>query len=317
MRGRLVFFVAVMAMVFFSAQGIAATIYVDQSNASGVEDGSVDNPYNTIMEGINNAANGDTVRVAAGTYNENVVIFGLQVRVVGESPVNTTVQAPGDVFSVSGAYETGAEQVEIANFTITGGTRAGIFLSSGTVFGLIHNNLIMANGRGIYANDSAASIVNNTILNSFSDGIYGCDHRAKLNASGNIICDNGRYGIYAYSYSVINSMYNNVWNNVAGEYEDYHGTAAVNPIGDLSRAPVFASNYQLSAESPCIDAGSPIATDNDPDGTRNDQGAYGGPGAADFWPQSAGGPIVTDLVVTPQTVPVGGTISFHATGEIR
>jgi parallel beta-helix repeat protein len=41
-----------------------------------------------------------------------------------------------------------------------------------------------------------------------------------------------------------------------------------------------AGDYSLVKGSPCIDAGSPSLAENDTDGTRNDMGAFGGPGAA-------------------------------------
>ena len=44
--------------------------------------------------------------------------------------------------------------------------------------------------------------------------------------------------------------------------------------------PLFVSNrdFHLSENSPCKNAGNPEPEYNDFDGTRNDQGAYGGPG---------------------------------------
>jgi hypothetical protein len=39
-------------------------------------------------------------------------------------------------------------------------------------------------------------------------------------------------------------------------------------------------DYHLAFGSPCIDAGNPAAEYNDPDGSRNDMGAFGGPDAA-------------------------------------
>jgi hypothetical protein len=53
--------------------------------------------------------------------------------------------------------------------------------------------------------------------------------------------------------------------------------------GNANANPLFIdSDYRLSPESVCVDAGDPAATDNDacspPSGTvRNDMGAYGGP----------------------------------------
>ena len=39
--------------------------------------------------------------------------------------------------------------------------------------------------------------------------------------------------------------------------------------------------FRLLAGSPCINRGHPDPVYNDPDGTRNDMGAFGGPGASD------------------------------------
>ncbi|MFC1484774.1 hypothetical protein ACFL6Q_06990, partial [Candidatus Neomarinimicrobiota bacterium] len=52
--------------------------------------------------------------------------------------------------------------------------------------------------------------------------------------------------------------------------------------GNLDQDPLFTnptdSNFHLSASSPCIDTGDPAPEFNDADGSRNDMGAYGGPG---------------------------------------
>jgi len=311
-------FVSCLACLFLliaSGPVVAATLYVDASNTTGVENGTVDHPYNTIMEGVNNAANGDTVRVSAGTYNENVTITSKPVRLIGQSPANTTIQAASNVINISGTYSAGSETVEIANFTITGGTGAGVYLNSNSVNGNIHNNIIIGNQRGVYSNISAAVISNNVIVNNSAQGIYAYNTGANLSASNNIIVGNA-YGIQTYAGSpVVTSLYNNCWSNTTLDYYVTNGT--INRSGDISLDPQFLANHQLSSTSQSINAGRPIAADNDPDGTRNNQGAYGGPGAASFWPSPTGGPVVTSLSVTPPSVPTGGTISIQATGEIR
>jgi pectin methylesterase-like acyl-CoA thioesterase len=61
------------------------TIYVDAANEGGTfEDGSQDNPYGTIQEGINACSNGDVVDIAAGTYNENVTLSKSSVTLLGK-----------------------------------------------------------------------------------------------------------------------------------------------------------------------------------------------------------------------------------------
>jgi hypothetical protein len=49
--------------------------------------------------------------------------------------------------------------------------------------------------------------------------------------------------------------------------------------GNINLDPLFIGydDYHLQSGSPCIDAGHPDPQYNDPDGTRNDMGAYGGP----------------------------------------
>lgn len=52
--------------------------------------------------------------------------------------------------------------------------------------------------------------------------------------------------------------------------------------GNINENPLFVDpengDFHLQIGSPCIDTGSPSPQYNDPDGSRNDMGAYGGPG---------------------------------------
>ncbi len=56
-------------------------------------------------------------------------------------------------------------------------------------------------------------------------------------------------------------------------YEQYNFLA----LGTMD--PLFISevDFHLQQISPCIDSGNPLPEFNDQDGSRNDQGAYGGP----------------------------------------
>ncbi len=314
-----IFLMVIFCLCCFVMPAMAETLYVDINNDTGIEDGTTDNPFNTIQEGVNAADFGDTVKVRPGLYPESFGISGKNIALLGDSPATTTIQGTGaSVININGVFGSGYNLVEIANFTITGGTSYGIYLNSNSSKSFIHNNIIAGNANGIYCyDDDKATISNNLIINNTGIGVtdlndnYG-GRKPVLTIKNNIFTGNNR-GIYRNngSYTVI---YNNIWGNITSNTN-------VAGMNNISLDPLFMNpdtgDYHLAASSPSIDAGQPIAADNDPDGTRNNQGAFGGPGAADFWPYPAGGPVVTDLSVTPSSVPAGGTITIRATGEVR
>ncbi|MEM8883498.1 MAG: Ig-like domain-containing protein [Planctomycetota bacterium] len=76
--------------------------------------------------------------------------------------------------------------------------------------------------------------------------------------------------------------------NLAGEpfYEK-----DLNSIDVRGTTREFADLFSLQSSSPAIDAGHPASKYNDPDGSRNDMGAYGGPGAGAVGVVDIGTPI--------------------------
>jgi len=61
------------ALIFICYTVNANIIYVDDSNTSGIENGTLQYPYNTVTEGIDAANAGDTVYIFAGIYPETTV----------------------------------------------------------------------------------------------------------------------------------------------------------------------------------------------------------------------------------------------------
>jgi hypothetical protein len=53
------------------------------------------------------------------------------------------------------------------------------------------------------------------------------------------------------------------------------------------------------------------------DGTRNDIGAYGGPGAATFYTNPNDGPIIRSVSIDPGVVPRGSPFTIRAKGAVR
>jgi parallel beta-helix repeat (two copies) len=289
----------------------AATISVKQLGC-----GTATNCYNTITLGVANAQDGDTVLVYPGTYTDSIVL-GKNITLLGMGPQTTIINTSTTAITVKSNFS-----VTISGFTIksTGGN--GIYLEDASS-SKIKNNYIVGNGKcGVttvtnWLNDGAlSSIVNNVIVSNSKDGIYAANTNSyKVGISNNIISNNGGYGINVASNTGTNS-YNDIFSNTSGSY-----SGAVAGTGEISLNPLFVDaangNYVLQSTSPCKNAGSPGIADLDPDGTRNDIGAFGGPSAAAFWPYPSGTPIITNLTATPTSVQKGATITITATGQVQ
>ena len=144
-----------------------------------------------------------------------------------------------------------------------------------------------------------------------------------------ILVANGGYGLCLSNADVLFETA-----NVSLDYNCCTGNAVANygpKIGDgqtisagahsFTASPYFvrgnAGDFRLAPSSPCINAGTPGTGFMDPDGTVNDVGAYGGPGASTFFESPADGPIVRELTVTPGTVAQGSTLRIQAKGSVR
>ena len=232
---------------------LGVTIYVDASNTSGIEDGSQEYPFNTIMEGINAAYDGDTVLVAAGTYYENVVMkAGVDLIGVGANMV--TIDAGG-----SGNVIEGADRCTIDGFTITNSGPDRSYSFPWTYSGidcrdfcsmLITNNIITSCTNGIYCSESSSIVSNNIISsngnpnNATTDFAIYCNN-SSLTIYNNLIMDNLEVAIYTswsgsdsaliLNNTIANSIYDHgVWcyessptiknNIIAG---NYYGIVAI------------------------------------------------------------------------------------------
>ena len=203
----------------------------------------------------------------------------------------------------------------ITNNIIRDSLYSGIYISSP---GVIKNNIIIGSlGRdsthfdiskgGIIVDDPQVEIINNTI--SFNIGeIFWVMHGIKVSSfkviKNNIITFNKNSGI--------NSGTNNIsFNDIFG-----NGNNTITGVFGISEDPLFADaengDYRLQSSSPCIDVGDTGIFD--PDGTRSDMGAYGGPGAlvSSSAATVKGKATVTDAVLTPSTIKQGETFSIRA-----
>lgn len=259
-------------------------VYVDcRSEGSGL--GTKGSPYATIQEGISSAAGGGIVRVAPGEYREDVTLKN-GVILLGAGADSTTIVGNVFAWSVTGA--------QISGFTVKDNDTAGLhcYFSSLTI---TNNVIIDQPHNGIHCSNSSLTIINNVLAGNGHNGIWLIDSSNAV-VKNNILVNNGYFGISRSDFSLAVIDYNDVWGNGSG---GYGGNLSVGPH-DISAEPIFVNasggNFHLQRGSPCIDAGDPNPVYNDPEdptkpgyalypaqGTvRNDMGAYGGPGAANW-----------------------------------
>jgi len=156
-------------------------IYVDIGNTSGTEDGTQTHPFNTITEGIEAATPGKSVVVAAGTYNEQLII-NKEITLQGDgegSKLITGTGFSGNLITVS------ADDVTISGFKIDGGLKTD---------GGSNTDI------GIYSDSSSSiEISENLIQNHYDSGIFyhrtSDDYPSGIYVYNNEICQNSINGI--------------------------------------------------------------------------------------------------------------------------
>ncbi|MBF0525517.1 MAG: right-handed parallel beta-helix repeat-containing protein [Deltaproteobacteria bacterium] len=147
------------------------------------------------------------------------------------------------------------------------------------------NNVIYNNQGDLGAGMDIYGVLRSNVVNNVVYGNTGTEVGAGMYISegatplimNNIVASNlTKAGIETDSGSIPLLSYNDVFNNQAGNYKGVTAGAT-----DLSVNPVFvnpaAGDFTLAASSPCRRTGNPDPAFNNPDRTRNDIGAFGGP----------------------------------------
>ena len=171
------------------------TIYVAKNGTDRNEGLTPTKPKRNIINAINDANPGDSIRVGAGTYPENLVI-NKNLTLIGEDPSNTIIDGRQITSCI---YITGAT-VTITGFTIKNGNATddyygyigGGIKNEGML--TLKNSIITDNnafiGGGIY-NEGIMNISNVTIKNNkIEDGGGGIKNSGSLSIEDSVITDN-------------------------------------------------------------------------------------------------------------------------------
>lgn len=340
-------FFRAIAVSLFLTTGLtlrAVTLYVDQRYGPGGT-GTSNAPYNTIVLAINRAYTEDVIIVYPGIYKENLSV-AKSIRIVGYDGPHTTVidgSAGGNAVTLAenmtvtiqgltissgiyGVYQPTAGTLHLQNCIFCGNTSHGVYVDRTsksllpTVF--IYNCISAHNdGSGIYLNGALYHD-----LWGYEQYFYG-----NVTIYNTVLAANSRYGLEARSSSIYSGSitldYNDCLANVLGNYSALFGPGMPISAGthSFSLDPDFVGgsaytcnqDCRLSPASPCRNTGALGVGWLNPDGTRNDIGAYGGPGAARFFTNPNGLPIISNVTVDQGMVPKGSTFTIRAKGAVH
>ena len=138
----------------------SVTWYVDSSASAGGSGLSSASAFPTIAEAVAVAASGDTIRIAAGVYRENVVIEGKSLTVVGAGRDATVIDAneSGRPLYLKGAAVTGTRVKSLGLANGRADVGAGLYVDTADVdVGFLDGKIMdcVSTGNGAAANGSA------------------------------------------------------------------------------------------------------------------------------------------------------------------
>jgi parallel beta-helix repeat protein len=228
-------------------------IYVDAGNTAGTEDGTKTHPFNTITEGLIAVSSGKSVVVAAGIYNEQLII-NKNIALRGESQDNTFITGSG---LTGNLISLEADNITISGFTIDGAssTSIGIYFDNYSFININVNSIKNNKDYGISYIHSAPTIEDNNIENNSSSGIKVATNGAGMIRNNSIAFN--QHGIRAYGDSRPEINRNNICNNNTGIYCRESATPIIsyNTISNNSGYGILIDNTLGNSVNPDIGGG--------------------------------------------------------------
>lgn len=299
-------FAITLLLILIKTINIQATTWIVDQQGNG--------DFVTITEAVNNSSDGDTIFINAGIYVERLILnSNIHFIGVNHNSVIWTYTYNNDYIvelrtSASFkeiTFQNGYPQIE-PNLDRTIQIKNCVFRNS---------------SRGIYTHAGKA-IVQNSVFKNLGTGINGSDTYTRIYIQNSIFCDN----ICAINGSNICDVKNCIFVNCSSTssniydetitYSCFYNSENNSGYGNIFDDPLLRGienrDFRLQSGSPCIDAGHPSLSYNDPDGSRNDIGVFGGPCG---WLSK--GPIITNIQIYPEKVPMGETIQIQATATVE
>jgi hypothetical protein len=247
-----------------------ATTYIVDINGAG--------NFKYIQIAINNSANGDTVKVWPGTYNE-AVNLNKNLVLLGSGYENTIITSSNNpTITMSNGL------IKWFRISSTGGN--GININGGTIKNCVVNSCA---SNGVFSNSGTGFISNCVLL---YNGVYGIRSESTgfLYVTNCISRSNSSYGFsgsnpWTYCYNCGDPRMNLSYSNGSA-------CCTINNQGVIDTDPYFLpkEDYRLSSGSPSIDKGQPSLSD--PDGSVSDMGYFGGPDCPIY-------PVVSEMTIQP------------------
>ena len=169
----------------------------------------VPSEYSTIQEAIETAREGDTIKIAAGTYNEeDLEVFG-GLTLEGENGESTIIRGSGGKQIIKTSYDSDRTQaIVIKNVTIENGS-GGIYDLWGHILELMDCIVENNNSTGINlytsvteSSNSVATVSNCKIADNAGSGISG----ETVTISNSLIKNNSGDGVKADSVTITNTI---------------------------------------------------------------------------------------------------------------
>jgi hypothetical protein len=191
-------------------------LYVDDSNTTGIENGTQQHPFNTIKEGINAAVAGDQVMISQGLYvpddswsgNDQALFLKAGVKLTGEGRSNTFIEGIVVDQVVSSLSDT-IEHISFNEFHFVRSAHSGPFTNRTVVQDCSSSLISVACAGGIAINDTTLGpnygflIQNNDLgangIIEFKQGSGVADIDATGNTCGYIYLKSGS----GYTYRIL------------------------------------------------------------------------------------------------------------------